>query len=104
MTGGKKFMEHHSHLKAAISSLKRVMMPSTLIVDRLALSLTLTHTCNTQGSHVIISHEPARMLASISEDWYSYIIIQNVQRKMAQGKENVHFQSLPLVHLQQECS
>jgi len=53
MTGGKKFMEHHSHLKAAISSLKRVMMPSTLIVDRLALSLTLTHTCNTQESHVI---------------------------------------------------
>nr|ACN26806.1 unknown [Zea mays] len=36
-------MQHQNHLKAAISSLKRVMKPSTLVVTRSALSLTLTH-------------------------------------------------------------
>jgi hypothetical protein len=39
-------MQHQNHLKAAISSLKRVMKPSTLIVARSALSLTLTHICS----------------------------------------------------------
>jgi hypothetical protein len=60
-------MQHQNHLKAPISSLKRVMRPSTLIVARSALSLTLTQTCSTQRIHVKPQGIKSILRGSISE-------------------------------------
>ena len=95
-----------NHLKAPISSLKRVMRPSTLIVARSALSLTLTQTCSTQRIHV--KHQVIKSI--LRGSIYLRVILVHKytvcrrKKKWHWGKEDLHFQSRPLVHLRQECS
>jgi len=101
-----EIMQHQNHLKAAISSFKRVTKPSTLIVARSALSLTLTQICSTQGISTSNSKESNLFWrASISEgDTLVHKYTACRRKIMARGKEDLHFQSRPLVHLRQECS
>jgi hypothetical protein len=91
-------MQHQNHLKAMISSFKRVMKPSTLMVARSALSLTLTQICSTQGIQVKLQGIKSILRASISEgDTGTQVHTRHVEEKNGTEVKRTYISSLGLL-------